>query len=139
VLRASRYLERLRRHPLARALRVDKLTLAALRATLTGPRTPVWLALHRPMSELRRRAEALDGELRDHGLDAVAVNTEARVGGGGAPEVPLPSAAVSLPGRYADPPMVGRVERGRCLLDLRAVPPELDPVVRDAVLAVPVP
>ncbi|MBY8852158.1 L-seryl-tRNA(Sec) selenium transferase, partial [Saccharothrix sp. MB29] len=64
----------------------------------------------------------------------------AAVGGGGAPGVELPSAAVSLPERYAErlragrPPVVARVERGRCLLDLRTVDPADDDVLREAVL-----
>jgi L-seryl-tRNA(Ser) seleniumtransferase len=63
------------------------------------------------------------------------------VGGGGAPGVRLDSAAVSLPERYAallragNPPVLGRVERGRCLLDLRALSVEHDVTVRAAVLA----
>ncbi|MCO5997171.1 L-seryl-tRNA(Sec) selenium transferase [Actinoallomurus rhizosphaericola] len=120
--------ERLRRHPLARALRVDKLTLAALEATVRGPRTPTDEALHADVRVLRRRAERLAKRLPEH--DALAVESTARVGGGGAPGVGLPSAAVSLPASYAVPlrraGVVGRLESGRLLLDLRTVPAELD-------------
>nr|WP_225312159.1 L-seryl-tRNA(Sec) selenium transferase [Microbispora cellulosiformans] len=132
--------ERLRRHPLARALRVDKLTLAALEATLRGPETPVRQALHADPLVLRERAEALAKAMCQAGLDADAVPAEATVGGGGAPGVRLPSVAVSLPERLAvplrqgEPPVVGRVEGGRLLLDLRTVPPERDAEVIDAVL-----
>ncbi|MEU8193025.1 L-seryl-tRNA(Sec) selenium transferase [Microbispora amethystogenes] len=132
--------ERLRRHPLARALRVDKLTLAALEATLRGPETPVRQALHADPLVLRERAEALAKAMCQAGLDADAVPAEATVGGGGAPGVRLPSVAVSLPERLAvplrqgEPPVVGRVEGGRLLLDLRTVPPERDAEVVDAVL-----
>ncbi|GAA4214655.1 L-seryl-tRNA(Sec) selenium transferase [Microbispora amethystogenes] len=132
--------ERLRRHPLARALRVDKLTLAALEATLRGPETPVRQALHTDPLMLRERAEALAKAMCQAGLDADAVPAEATVGGGGAPGVRLPSVAVSLPERLAvplrqgEPPVVGRVEGGRLLLDLRTVPPERDAEVIDAVL-----
>jgi L-seryl-tRNA(Ser) seleniumtransferase len=124
--------ERLRRHPLARALRVDKLTLAALEATLRGPETPTWQALRADPAALRSRAEALPGEV---------VPSTAVVGGGGAPGLELPSWALSLPESYAeplrrgDPPVLGRVERGRLLLDLRCIPPELDPLLRKAILA----
>ncbi|MFF5208373.1 L-seryl-tRNA(Sec) selenium transferase [Streptosporangium sp. NPDC000396] len=134
--------EQCRRHPLARALRVDKLTLAALEATLRGPDTPVHRALHADPAVLRERAEALAGTLAEAGVDARAVSTEATVGGGGAPGVRLPSAAVSLPERLAvplrtgEPPVVGRIEGGRLLLDLRAVLPERDDVVVRAVLGV---
>jgi len=121
-------IERLRRHPAARALRVDKLTLAALEATLTGPPPPVARALVSDVRQLRARAERLAAQLPD----AEAVDCVAAVGGGGAPGVQLPSAAVSLPESYAvalrtgRPPVVGRLDGGRCLLDLRTVAPEDD-------------
>ena len=129
--------ERLRRHPAARALRVDKLTLAALEATLLGPPPPVARALSADVAELRARAEALAAQLPE----AVVVDCVAAVGGGGAPGVQLPSAAVSLPEPYAvalrtaDPPVVGRLEAGRCLLDLRTVAPEDDELLVVAVRA----
>lgn len=141
ILGKREYVERLRRHPVARALRVDKLRLAALEATVRGPRTPTYEALHSQVELLRARAAALVDELAGRGVDAVVVDSEATVGGGGAPGMVLPSAAVSLPAGYAemlrwgDPPVVGRVERGRCLLDLRTVSPEQDATMRNAVLA----
>ncbi|MYW15936.1 hypothetical protein GT039_10080, partial [Streptomyces sp. SID2955] len=73
------------------------------------------------------------------GIDVRAVSSAATVGGGGAPGVSLPSAALSLPEPYAavlrtgHDPVVGRLEAGRCLLDLRAVPPEDDDRLADAV------
>ncbi|NYI84586.1 L-seryl-tRNA(Sec) selenium transferase [Saccharopolyspora hordei] len=132
---------RLRRHPLARALRVDKLTLAALEATLRGPRTPTEEALRRDRPTLLRRATRLAEELSAAGVPASAQPSEATVGGGGAPGVTLPSAAVVLPERFAallrsgDPPVLACVARDRCLLDLAAVAPEDDEVLRRAVLA----
>jgi L-seryl-tRNA(Ser) seleniumtransferase len=141
VLGSAELVTVLRRHPLARALRVDKLTLAALEATLRGPTTPTAQALSTDPSELHRRARAIATVLATHGIDATAVTSQATVGGGGAPGVMLESAAVSLPERYAallraaHPAVLGRLERGRCLLDLRAVPAERDTTVRDAVLA----
>ena len=133
--------ERLRRHPLARALRVDKLTLAALEATLRGPVPPALAALATDVEDLRARARALAADLAGAGVDAVAVESTAAVGGGGAPGVELASAAVALPAvlaprlRAGAPPVVARVERDRCLLDLRSVPGAADAVLRDAVLA----
>ena len=129
-------IERLRRHPAARALRVDKLTLAALEATLVGPPPLVAKALSADVTELRARAQRLAERLPD----ARAVDCVAAVGGGGAPGVELPSAGVSLPESYAaalrigTPAVVGRLEAGRCLLDLRTVAPEDDERLVQAVL-----
>ncbi|MFY1584541.1 L-seryl-tRNA(Sec) selenium transferase [Micromonospora sp. WMMD734] len=129
-----------RRHPLARALRVDKLTLAALAATLHGPTTPTRDALHADPAVLRDRCERLRDALGAAGRKAEVVPSVAVVGGGGAPGVELDSWALSLPERYAaalrlgDPPVLGRVVRGRLLLDLRCVPADADDTLRDAVL-----
>ncbi|MEU6037262.1 L-seryl-tRNA(Sec) selenium transferase [Actinomadura sp. NPDC047616] len=142
VLGEARLVERLARHPLARALRVDKLTLAALEATLRGPETPTFVALHAELEGLRERAEHIAQKLHAEGVDARAVDSSATVGGGGAPGVTLPSAAISLPERYAvalrlgSPAVMGRVENGRCLLDLRAVPEDEDAALTAAVQAV---
>jgi len=133
--------ERLRRHPLARALRVDKLTLAALEATLRGPQPPVWRALHADVEVLRSRAAALATGLAAYGLDVEVTDSVAVVGGGGAPGVSLPSAALSLPAgcapalRSGDPAVLPRVEGGRCLLDLRCIDPGDDAALLLAVRA----
>lgn len=138
LLGRAALVERLRRDPFARALRVDKLTLAALEATLAGPLPPVPAALARSADDLRSRAAAIVAMLPD-ALGASVVDSEGAVGGGGAPEVGLPSAAVALPERLAEPlraldlPVVGRLERGRLLLDLLAVDPGEDDAVADAV------
>ncbi len=133
--------ERLRRHPFARALRVDKLTLAALEATLTGPEPPVVAALGRSPRSLHERARAIAQALAELGVVDV-VESEAAVGGGGAPGVVLPSAAVALPASYAAPlrraatPVLGRVRHGHLLLDLLAVDPDDDATLVAAVRAV---
>lgn len=132
----------LRRHPLARALRTDKLTIAAVEATLRGPSRPTHDTLHADPEVLRRRAAGLAETLSRQGVDAVAVPSDGAVGGGGAPGLALPGWAVSLPPVYAEalrrgsPCVVGRVERDRCLLDLRCVPADRDDDVAAAVLAV---
>jgi L-seryl-tRNA(Ser) seleniumtransferase len=121
--------ERLRRHPLQRALRADKLTLAALEGTLAlalDPRArdevPVLRMLHEPLERVRARAERLaelaSGEVED---------TVARVGGGALPLAELPSAACAVeealaePLRLGEPPIVGIVRDGRLLLDCRTL------------------
>ncbi len=141
LLGRAALVERLRRHPFARALRVDKLTLAALEATLTGPPPPVATALARRPEDLLDRAQRLASAVADGtGLTGVeAVSTSAAVGGGGAPGVALPSAAVAVPEWLAAPlrtgpvPVVGRVSAGRLLLDLLCVDPGDDAVLLDAV------
>ena len=144
VLGRAELVQRLRRHPLYRALRVDKTTLAALEATLRGPLPPVQEMLAADPDGLWARASALAQRLTEAGVDAVAVAAEARVGGGGAPEHPLPSAAVALPASFAEPlrrgepPVVGYLEDGRTLLNLRSLPPSADEDLLAAVLAVAV-
>src|SRR4051794_639 len=115
LLGSAELVTRLRRHPLARALRVDKLTLAALEATLRGPAPPVRAMLEADVEDLRTRASALAADLVAVGVKAEAVDCEAQVGGGGAPGVGLPSAGVALPAdaapalRAGADPVVGRV------------------------------
>jgi len=150
LLGAEAIVTRLLRHPLARALRVDKLTLAALEATLCGPPSPVARALAAGQATLDSRSRRLRASLLPHlPPDAVAtVSSEAAVGGGGAPGVTLPSTAVALPEELAGPlrwservrrgevpAVVGRVEKGRLLLDLRSVDPADDGLLTGALLA----
>jgi len=138
----------LARHPLARALRVDKLTLAALEATLNGPPPPVTQALTVAGASVTDRAHAVAKSLASAGVDCHVVPTDAAVGGGGGPGVGLPSAALSLPEHLAAalrssdavrrgevPAVVGRIDGGRLLLDLRAVVPADDERLAAAVLA----
>jgi L-seryl-tRNA(Ser) seleniumtransferase len=137
ILGGKDIVEQLRHNPLARALRVDKLTLAALEATLRGPETPTWAALRADPNDLRDRArrlaDAVGGEL---------VASDGAVGGGGAPGLQLPGWAVALPEqdaeplRLGEPAVVARVERGRCLIDLRCVPPDCDSALAEAVRAI---
>ncbi|MGV0699316.1 L-seryl-tRNA(Sec) selenium transferase [Mycolicibacter sinensis] len=123
VLGRREIVARLARHPLARAVRADKLALAALEATVAGGLPPVTLALHADTESLRCRAELLATA-----VGAETVPHDGRVGGGGAPGVPLPGWAVRLPEtaaarlRAGDPAVLPRVHDGACLLDLRCVP-----------------
>jgi len=138
LLGEAALVERLRRDPFARALRVDKLTMAALEATLAGPTPPVPAALAVRLEDLLARAAAVAARLPAE-LGAEVVESTAAVGGGGAPGISLPSAAVSLPAHLAaplragDPPVVGHVVRGRLLLDLLAVDPGEDAALVTAV------
>jgi L-seryl-tRNA(Ser) seleniumtransferase len=142
LLGDAELVRRLLRHPLARALRVDKLTLAALEATLTGPPPPVARTLAADAASLVHRAERAVANLTAHRIYARVAAAKAAVGGGGAPGVELDSAALSLPEalavplRRGEPAVVGRLESGRLLLDLRSVSEEHDPALVDAILAV---
>jgi L-seryl-tRNA(Ser) seleniumtransferase len=124
--------ERIRRHPLARAMRIDKLSLAALEATLELSRDPqralreipVLAAAAESAAAVRERAERLAGR-----LGGTVVPSVARVGGGAVPLLELPSFACALEGgealhtalRESDPPVVGVVREGRVLLDCRTL------------------
>jgi L-seryl-tRNA(Ser) seleniumtransferase len=126
---------RIRRHPLARAVRIDKLSLAALEATLELYRdparalheVPVLRAVAEPAAAVRGRAGRLAGR-----LGGTVVETRARVGGGAVPLLELESFACALDGgdelaaalRAGDPPVVARVQEGRVLLDCRTLTDE---------------
>jgi L-seryl-tRNA(Ser) seleniumtransferase len=149
------------RDPLMRALRLDKMTLAALEATLrlasdtarAIERIPLWSMIATPSSSLAARAETLAAEFRSRlGLNAQAVQAESYLGGGSAPVHPLPTMAVAISPpfpaehgseaglatalRQGDPPVVTRVQKGVVLFDLRTVAADHDPVLLDAVCKV---
>ncbi|MEX1187484.1 MAG: L-seryl-tRNA(Sec) selenium transferase [Gemmatimonadaceae bacterium] len=131
-------IERLRTNPLARALRVDKLTISALGATLALYRDPavalreipVLAMLSAAPAVLEERARAIAEKLRARGVGCDVAPSEASVGGGAFPEAVLQSFAVALRGdatilekalRGAEPPVIGRVRNERLLLDMRSV------------------
>ncbi len=147
ILGRADLVTRLARHPLARALRVDKLTFAALEATLAGPPAPVAEALAASEAALTDRATRLAARMCSAGIDARPAPAQATAGGGAAPGVVLPSAAVSLPQSLAAPlrdgdpvrrgvvpAVIGRTEGGRVLLDLRSVRPDDDDTLAVAVV-----
>ncbi|MDA8346791.1 MAG: L-seryl-tRNA(Sec) selenium transferase [Thermaerobacter sp.] len=129
--------ERLRKAPLYRALRPDKMTVAALAETvrlyLRGEEmaVPVYAMLAAQPHALRRRAQALRRRLRGLGVDSALVPLYGRAGGGALPESPLPSYGVALAHdspddlhhrmRLGDPPVIGRIEEDRLVLDVRTV------------------
>ncbi len=146
----------MRRNPLYRALRVDKMALAALDATLVeheagraAGRVPVLRMIHASLDEVRERAAALARSLADAApaLRPVLVETESAVGGGAAPTVGVPTVAVALdPGpagpdrmaaalRRGSPPVVARVSEDRLLVDLRTVLPGEEEALLAALVA----
>ena len=146
IVGAEEPLSRVRRHPLMRALRVDKMTYAALEATLTehargraAATVPVVRMLAAPVGEIDGRARALAERLEGHvRFEADIVDGASTVGGGGAPGSALPTRLVRLTprghsaARLAErlrqlrPPVIARIEQDRVLLDLRTVPTEQD-------------
>lgn len=132
------------KHPLARAVRADKLALAALEATLRGGQTPVSAALHATSEQLRERTDRLAARVSalTHHTGFAVVPHDGRVGGGGAPGVPLPGWALALPEAYApllrtgSTPVVPRVNQSQCLVDLRCVAPEHEQALAEAIAAV---
>lgn len=134
ILGRAEAVQTVAKHPLARALRTDKLTLAALEATITHVANPIHDALHIDRDRLHERTETLAET-----VGATVVEHDGRVGGGGAPGVPLPGWAVELPEncaaplRTGDPSIVARVHQGRCLIDLRCVPESEDRRVAAAI------
>ncbi len=135
-------IDRAGRHPLARAVRADKLALAALSATLTQYLTdrageiPVWRMIARPLEDIAAEAEAWAEQLRAAGLDATTAPDESFVGGGSLPGESLPTRVVVVdPGkigadepaarlRAAPVPVIGRIHNDRLLFDPRTVLPD---------------
>lgn len=126
----------LKRHPLARALRVDKLTYAALIATLQHYRrgealakVPVWQMISRPLNDITETAEKWAVE-----IGGTVVSGKSTVGGGSLPGTSLPTALLALESesaslalerlRQANPPVIARIADGRVLLDPRTVLPD---------------
>lgn len=140
LLGTESIIQQLRRHPMYRALRVDKLTLAALEATVAGPVPPTWQQIRANPEVLRTRADRIASAVSGR-VSAAAVPSDGRVGGGGAPGLGLPGWAVALPAELAaplrtgDPAIVGRVDRDRLLLDLRCVPAAADDQIATAIRA----
>ena len=143
--------ERVMKHPLARAVRVDKLTIAALAATLDLYLTqsfgdvPIWTMLSTSLESVRSRAQAWQSRLAELGVAVELAAAESTVGGGSLPGERLPTTVVVITPRQGgatdllrrlrehEPPVIGRIVEERVLLDPRTVLPDEDDVVVDAV------
>jgi L-seryl-tRNA(Ser) seleniumtransferase len=138
VIGQKKYVEPLKRHPLARALRADKLCLAALSATLTHylkreaeQEVPVWRMISMPLDEIGKRAKQWARKLRQAGIEAEVIEGRSTVGGGSLPGETLPTWLVAVTCespdgmavrlRRSDPPVIARIEDGRLVLDPRTV------------------
>jgi len=149
IIGKTSYIERIKRHPLNRALRIDKMTLAALEATLSHYRSPedAWQQVptlrHIGVSVdvLRQRAEDLLEQLREASIPARLVTSFSQVGGGALPIQQLPTYCVGLvlPNRSPNqleerlrqgmPPIIGRIVKDQYLLDVRTLEEEDFPII----------
>jgi L-seryl-tRNA(Ser) seleniumtransferase len=144
-------INRIRQHPLMRALRVDKLTYAAIEATLieylAGRATetvPVARMLSMSVEEIGTRAQLLVRSISGRRLRAEVIDGSSAIGGGSAPAVELPTRLVALRHeamtadelesslRHKNPPVIARIENDRVVLDLRTVPPQLDAALAES-------
>ncbi|CAG0933064.1 L-seryl-tRNA(Ser) seleniumtransferase [Thermoflexales bacterium] len=138
IVGQAQYVQPLKKHPLARALRLDKLDLAALSATLVhylkGEATqkiPVWRMISRSLSEIEQQARTFADQLRSTGFTADVIDGQSTVGGGSLPGETLPTELIALTVnapdeflarlRQSDPPVVARIENDRVVFDLRTV------------------
>ncbi len=141
IVGSAELIERLQRHPMARAIRVGKMTLAALEATLQAYRRgrateeiPVWRMISAPVDVLRERVDRWLDALRAAGNDGQAIPGESAIGGGSLPGETLPTwllaLGVNAPDavaerlRSADTPIICRIQQERLLFDPRTVLPE---------------
>jgi len=143
-------IDQIRRHPLMRALRVDKLTYAALEATLeehaigrAGEGVPVQRMLRMTAAEIGARAEALAANLGRHGWTTRVIDGFSTIGGGSAPgaEIPTRLLEISREGssadqieqhlRFQDTAIIARIQDDRVVLDLRTVLPADDDLLAD--------
>ncbi len=148
IVGEKQYIDKLKKHPLARAMRIDKTRLAGLAATLIhylkGEATlkiPVWQMIAAPLKEIEKRARTWVKVLED---DAKVVDGETMVGGGSLPGGSLPTKlvaigrgsknmqAISRRLRLREVPVIGRIEKNILLLDPRTVLPEEDEIVMKA-------
>src|SRR2546425_736033 len=153
LLGRAALVDRVMKHPLARAVRVDKMTLAALIATLdlylTQPPAglPIWGMLGASAESIAARARAWQSRLMERGTAVEVVAAESTVGGGSLPGERLATTAIAIPPRRGgaadllrrlrehEPPVIGRIVDERVLLDPRTVLPDEDDVIVEAVVA----
>jgi L-seryl-tRNA(Ser) seleniumtransferase len=146
VIGGAEPLRRITRQPLARAVRPDKLTLAALSATLLSyirgdalETLPLWRMIAASEATISARARRMAASLQESGIEAVLVPGKSTIGGGSLPTEVLPTVLIALPKfsaaalRASDPPVIGRTQEGRVVLDLRTVPESQEGALLDSI------
>jgi L-seryl-tRNA(Ser) seleniumtransferase len=148
----SQLVDKIKRHPLARAVRADKLALASLsetlRAYLIGSAVrelPVWRMIASSLPEIEARADSAASKLADSGLQVDVIDARSTVGGGSLPEATLPTKVIAVTHadvetfsaalRASEQPVVGRISDGRLLLDPRTILPEHEEAFLETVIA----
>lgn len=141
-------IEQLSKHPIARAIRIDKLSIAALTATILHylrneaiEQIPIWKMISQSESDVRRRASILQSEIPNC---SSIVEGESTIGGGSLPGETLPTWLVAIDGnaeklssllRKSDPPIVTRIENGKVVIDLRTVTDAEEPILKKCLVS----
>lgn len=142
-------IEQLSKHPLARALRIDKLSLAALTATIlhylrneATDQIPVWKMISQPESVIRERASQLQSKIPHY---SSIIEGGSPIGGGSLPGETLPTWLLAIDGnaekvssllRQGNPPIITRIENGKVVVDLRTVTGTEEPILEKSLLSV---
>lgn len=144
ILGDKEYVDRLRKHPLMRVMRIDKMTAAALGATVKHylqkeavEEIPIWRMIALSLEEIGSRAKTVVDRLKEAGIKAEIGEGQSTVGGGSLPDQTLPTKIITLKPpcsvedftaglRLAQPPLIGRIENDNLLIDMRTVLPALD-------------
>lgn len=147
ILGKRQYLDKIRKHPLLRVLRIGKMTTIALQLTLLHylkkeaiEKVPVWQMINYPIQEIASRAEEISKKLTDLGVVSSICDGFSTVGGGSLPDQTLPTKLISIEPpcavedfarrlRFSSPSLLGRIEDNRFLIDPRTIMPSLDGTV----------
>lgn len=150
IVGKRKYVEFLRRHPLYRALRVDKMVIAGLEQVVLSylkkeeEKIPIWKMISTSLDVLRKRGEGIKGKLKESEIQVSLIESKSTVGGGSLPGETLPTIVLSidsqtppaiLAGKFRDLeyPIIGRIEKNRFVLDLRTVFPEQDEAIVEGI------
>ncbi len=164
ILGKKGYIDLLRKHPMHRALRLDKMFIAGLESVLLSylkgeatKKIPAWQMISAPLDVIRKRAENIKDELKKSGISIAVNESESTVGGGSLPGETLPTIVISVSSfgtslqdksassadksvdqqarlfREQSPPIIGRIEDEKFVLDLRTIFPHQDELIINAI------
>ncbi len=155
ILGKEEYIDLLRKHPMHRALRLDKMFIAGLESVLLSylkgeatKKIPAWQMISTPLDVLKRRAETIKEKLGKSEISITIAESKSTVGGGSLPGETLPTIVISVKSapsvdlsadqqarlfREQSPPIIGRIEDEKFVLDLRTVFPRQDDSIMQAI------